>query len=59
MARDDKADAKCLREAAQVLRARGRKTFAIQVIIRVLERIADKLDMADVWRDATGQAGRV
>ena len=37
-------DAFCLRESAEILRRRAkRKTFALQVILRVLERTADKI----------------
>lgn len=55
MARDDRADAKCLRQAAGILRARGRQTFAITVIIKVLNRSADQADRAAEWREFTGE----
>jgi hypothetical protein len=43
--RDDKADAACLRDAARVLHTRARKrTFALRVIIRVLELRADRIE---------------
>jgi hypothetical protein len=43
--RDDKADAACLRDAARVLHTRARKrTFMLQVIIRVLQRTADRIE---------------
>jgi hypothetical protein len=41
------ADATCLREAARILQARARKqTFALRVIIRVLQRTADRIEAA-------------
>lgn len=43
--RSDKADAACLRDAAWVLRTRARKqTFALRVVIRVLELRADRIE---------------
>jgi hypothetical protein len=43
--RNDKTDAACLRDAAWVLRTRAmRRTFMLRVIIRVLERTADRIE---------------
>jgi hypothetical protein len=43
--RDDKTDAACLRDAAWVLHTRAkRKTFALRVIIRVLQLRADRIE---------------
>jgi hypothetical protein len=43
--RNDKTDAACLRDAARVLHTRARKrTFALRVIIRVLQRTADRIE---------------
>ena len=43
--RNDKTDAACLRDAAWILRKRAsRQTFALRVIIRVLERTADRIE---------------
>jgi hypothetical protein len=43
--RNDKTDAACLRDAAWVLHTRARrKTFALRVIIRVLQRTADRIE---------------
>ena len=40
-----KTDAECLRGAARVLHARARKqTFMLRVIIRVLQRSADRIE---------------
>jgi len=40
-------DAACLREAARILQARARKqTFMLRVIIRVLQRTADRIETA-------------
>ena len=42
---DDKTDADCLREAAWVLHTRAkRKTFALRVVIRVLQIRADRIE---------------
>jgi hypothetical protein len=44
--RDDAADAACLRRAAWILhkRARQPQTFVLRVIIRVLQRTADRIE---------------
>lgn len=45
MRADPEAD--CLRKAALILRSRAkRQTFAIRVIIRVLQRTADQIEAA-------------
>jgi hypothetical protein len=42
---EDERDSLVLREAAQILAARAkRRTFALAVIIRVLERAADRIN---------------
>ena len=46
--RTDKTDAECLRDAAWVLQTRAkRKTFALRVIIRVLQLRADRIEHSD------------
>ena len=41
----DESDADCLRIAARILRERARhQTFALRVIVRVLQRTADRID---------------
>ena len=43
--RNDKTDAACLRDAAWVLHTRAeKKTFALRVIIRVLQLRADRIE---------------
>ena len=43
--RNDETDAACLRDAAWILHTRAtRRTFALRVIIRVLERTADRIE---------------
>ena len=43
--RDDAADARALREASLVLAARARRqTFVLRVIIRCLQRAADRIE---------------
>ena len=43
--RNDKTDAACLRDAAWVLHTRAmRHTFMLRVVIRVLERAADRIE---------------
>jgi hypothetical protein len=43
--RSDQNDAKCLRDAAWVLRTRAKQlTFPLRVVIRVLERSADRIE---------------
>ena len=43
--RNDKTDADCLRDAAWVLHTRARRqTFSLRVIIRVLQRTADRIE---------------
>jgi hypothetical protein len=43
--RNDKTDAACLRDAAWILHTRAtRVTFTLRVIIRVLQRTADRIE---------------
>jgi hypothetical protein len=43
--RDDKADTACLRDAAWIRHTRAKKkTFALRVIIRVLQLRADRIE---------------
>jgi hypothetical protein len=43
--RNDKTDAACLRDAAWILHTRAmRRTFTLRVIIRVLQRTADRIE---------------
>lgn len=43
--RDSQADARVLREASRVLLFRARQlTFSLRVVIRVLERSADRIE---------------
>jgi hypothetical protein len=44
--RNDKTDADCLRDAAWILHTRAkRQTFALRVIIRVLQLRADRIEL--------------
>jgi hypothetical protein len=59
VARTDQSDAKCLRDAAWILRTRAKKvSFNLRVVIMVLESAANRIDKADVWADVTGQQSR-
>jgi hypothetical protein len=43
------SDAACLRDAARILHTRARrKTFALRVIIRVLQRAADRIEAGEI-----------
>jgi len=48
MTRTGTSDAACLRDAAWILHTRvRRKTFALRVIIRVLQRTADRIEAGE------------